>query len=454
MKPSDKNSHLQKEEGLIRTIGVLGLSANIVNIVVGAGIFVLPAIVAAGLGSASLVAYLFCGFLTALIMLCFAEAGSEVTDSGGAYTYTESAFGNYAGFLSANLLLVATLSADAAIANAVADILAAYIPVLSSGWIRILFFFVLFGGLALINIFGIKSGIRLVMITTTAKLIPLLLLILIGWKDVAGSNLAWKSFPSLGSIGEVSLILFFAFQGGGLALAVGGEVKNPQKTIPKAIFVGITGILLLYILIQTVSLGVMGDALADYQENPLAEVGNRIFGPAGLTLITLGAAVSMFGGLSGKSMNMPRVLFAGARDDVIPPKILARVHKRYATPYVSIIFYTSVAFLLAVVGGLQALMIASSGAALLVYLGVALSVIKLRDKVPDNSDSFRIPGGYLVPVAASLVILWFLSHLSGREAFSMAILISALTAVFFGMRWIRSRVKVQPDILPQPNQIK
>lgn len=454
MKPSDKNSPLQKEEGLNRTIGVWGLSANIVNIVVGAGIFVLPAIVAAGLGSASLIAYLFCGFLTALIMLCFAEAGSEVTDSGGPYTYIESAFGKYAGFLSANLLLVAALSADAAIANAVADILTVYIPPLSFGWIRILFFLLIFAGLAWVNVIGVKSGIRLVLFTTTAKLIPLLLLILIGWKDVTGSNLAWESFPSLGSIGEISLILFFAFQGGGLALAVGGEVKNPQKTIPKAIFIGITGILLLYMLIQTVSLGVMGDTLADYQENPLAEVGNRIFGPAGLTLITLGAAVSMFGGLSGKSMNMPRVLFAGARDDVIPPKILSLVHSRYATPYVSIIFYTSVAFLLAVIGGLQALMIASSGAALLVYLGVALSVIKLRNKLPDHSGSFRIPGGYLVPVAASLVILWFLSHLSGQKAFGIAILISLLTAVFFGMRWIGSSVEVQPDILPKAKQIK
>lgn len=445
MKSPNTHSPLQREEGLKRTIGVWGLSANIVNIVVGAGIFVLPAIVAAGLGSASLLAYLFCGFLIALIMLCFAEAGSEVTDSGGPYTYIESAFGKYAGFLSANLLLVAALSADAAIANAVADILSAYIPALSSGWIQILFFLVLFGGLALINIIGIKSGIRLVMITTAAKLIPLLLLILIGWKDVTASNLAWESFPSIGSIGEISLILFFAFQGGGLALAVGGEVKNPQKTIPKAIFVGISGILLLYMLIQTVALGVMGDALAGYPENPLAEVGSRIFGPAGLTLITLGAAVSMFGGLSGKSMNMPRVLFAGARDDVIPPKILARVHSKYSTPHISIIFYTSVAFLLSVVGGLQALMIVSSGTALLVYLGVALSVIKLRKKVPDHSKSFRIPGGYTVPVAASLVTLWFLSHLTGQEAFGMAVLIAVLTVVFFGMRWIRARAEVEPD---------
>ena len=451
---SNINTPLQKEEGLNRTIGVWGLSANIVNIVVGAGIFVLPAIVAAGLGSASLVAYLFCGFLIALIMLCFAEAGSEVTDSGGAYTYIESAFGKYPGFLTANLIMVAALSADAAVANAVADILTVFIPVLNTGWMRILFFLVIFGGLAWINVVGIRSGIRLVLFTTTAKLIPLLLLVLIGWKDVTGSHLFWESFPSLGSIGEISLILFFAFQGGEVGVSVGGEVKNPQKTIPKAIFIGVTGVLFLYILIQTVSLGVMGDTLANYPENPLAEVGNRVFGPAGLTLITLGAAVSMFGNLSGEIMNEPRVLFAAARDEVIPPKVLARVHSRYYTPHVAILFYTSVAFLLAVIGGLQALMIASSATVLLVYLGVALSVIKLRKRVPDDSKSFRIPGGYTVPAAASLVILWFLSHLTGQEALGMAILIAVLTGVFFGMRWLRVRAEIQPEKSPVIKQIK
>ena len=450
------NQTTLSSDGLKRTIGVWGLSANIVNIVVGAGIFVLPAIVAAGLGSASLIAYLFCGFLIALIMLCFAEAGSEVTDSGGPYTYIESAFGKYAGFLTANLIMVAALSADAAVANAVADILTVFIPVLNSGWIRILFFIAIFGGLAWINVIGIRSGIRLVLFTTTAKLIPLLLLILIGWKDVTLSNLHWESFPSTGSIGEISLILFFAFQGGEVGVSVGGEVKNPQKTIPKAIFIGITGVLFLYILIQTVSLGVLGNSLAGYQENPLAEVGNRIFGPVGLTLITIGAAVSMFGNLSGEIMNEPRVLFAAARDGVIPPKILARVHTKYTTPHVAIIFYTSVAFLLAVIGGLQSLMIASSAAVLVIYLGVALSVIKLRKKVPEDTKSFRIPGGYTVPVAASIVILWFLSHLTGREATGILILFGVFTAVFFVKRFVEARtaaptIKTESDSgLKQP----
>ena len=201
--PPDHQTTLSSD-GLKRTIGVWGLSANIVNIMVGAGIFVLPAIVAAGLGSASLIAYLFCGFLIALIMLCFAEAGSEVTDSGGPYTYIESAFGKYAGFITANLFLIAALAADAAIVNAAADILTAFIPILEVSFFRILFFLLIFGGFAWINVLGVRHGIGLLVLLTVAKLTPLLLLVMIGWKDVAVVNLYWESVPPVGSIGQMS----------------------------------------------------------------------------------------------------------------------------------------------------------------------------------------------------------------------------------------------------------
>jgi len=444
LRSTEPASPLQKEEGLQRTIGVWGLSANIVNLTVGAGIFVLPAIVAAGLGSASIAAYLFCGFLIALVMLCFAEAGSKVTDSGGAYTYIESAFGKYAGFLTINLFIASAFAADAAIASAIVEILTTFIPVMGSGWARVTFLFVLYGGLAMVNVFGIKSGMRVVLFTTMAKLIPLLLLVLIGWKDVTGSNLIWESVPSVKSVGEISLVLFFAFIGAETGLSIGGEVKNPKKTIPKAVFIGVSGVLILYMLIQMVSLGVLGDELANFQANPLAEVGGLVFGPAGLTMITLGAAVSMFGTVSGTNTNMPRVIFAGARDGIIPPVILARIHPKYMTPHIAILAYSFVSFFLAAVGEIQALMIIASGAILLVYLGVALSVIKLRKTEPDVPGSFRIPGGNVVPLAASLVILWFLSHLSGQEAIGIAILVAGLTALFFGMQWIRTRAELEP----------
>jgi len=428
-----QQNRMKEKENLKREIGIWGLSANLVNIMVGAGIFVLPAIVAAGLGSASILAYLFCGFLITLVMLCFAEVGSKITDTGGAYTYIEKSFGKYPGFITAILFLLSAITADAAVANAIADIAGSLFPFFKGILVKILFFFTLFSGLAYINIIGLKKGVGFVKIITILKIVPLLIIILIGFKDVSITNLYWDSIPSIKNIGEISLILFFAFQGAETGLSISGEVRNPKKIIPKAIQLGIIGVLVIYILIQTISQGILGDSLSTFQENPLAEVANQIFGPVGFTLITIGAAVSMFGNLSSEILSMPRVVFAASRDNVIPLKILSRVHEKYATPYVSIIVYASLGFIFASFGGFKQLAIISSASILLIYFGVSLATIKLRKINNSVSDKnlFKIGGGYTVPILSSIVILWFLSNLTKNEFLGISLFIILLTIVFF-----------------------
>jgi basic amino acid/polyamine antiporter, APA family len=426
------------QEGLRRKIGVLGLSANLVNIIVGAGIFVLPAIVAAGLGAASVLAYLFCGVLLMLIMLCFAEAGSKITTTGGAYTYIEVAFGSYAGFITAVLFLISCITADAAVSNALVAILGTVFPVFKLPYVRILFFLTVFGVLAFINIIGVQRGIGLVKILTIVKLIPLVLLVTIGWKDVSFINLQWETIPGMNSVGQMALILFFAFQGAESGLAVSGEVKNPRKNIPRGILIGIGGVLILYILIQTVSQGVLGSSLANYQEAPLAEVANRVFGPIGLVIMTGVAAVSMFGNLSGEVLSMPRVLFGAARDKVIPSKMLSGVHSKYATPVAAIVVYAGLGLTFAIFGGFRQLAVISGASILLVYLGVALSVLKLRKTHARSSNEFRIPGGFIVPVASVLIIGWFLSNLEVSELLWLVVFVSSLTVVYLIVRRLRN----------------
>lgn len=429
------------KEGLKREIGVWGLSANLINIIVGAGIFVLPAIVAAGLGTASIIAYLFCGVLIALIMLCFAEVGSKITATGGAYTYIEVAFGKYAGFLTAIIFVTSCITADAAVSNALADILSTVFPLFKEQWFRIVVFVIIFTGLAFTNIIGVKRGIGLVKFTTIAKLAPLILLIILGFSYTSVSNLSWTSTPAISDIGKMSLILFFAFQGGEGGLAVNGEVKNPQKTIPRAIFIGILVVLVLYILIQTVAQGVLGASLPSFKEAPLAEVAKHIIGPVGFTIMTVGAAISMFGNVSGEILSIPRVLYGAARDEVIPSTLLSKVHKKYATPYISIIIYAGIGLVLASVGGFKQLAILSGTSVLLIYLGVALSCIKLRKKKDSHTQTFRIPGGYVVPIASILVILWFLSNLTFNEKIVVVVFIAFLTLIYFLMTYLRNKKK-------------
>lgn len=422
---------MEKETGLRREIGVWGLSANIVNIIVGAGIFVLPAIVAEIMGASGIFVYLFCGFLIALVMLCFAEAGSKVTRSGGAYAYVETAFGPYTGFLAAVFMVMGSAFSDAAVANALVELIGLAFPVFTNQIIRVLLLFLIFGGLAYLNVIGVKQGIGLVKINTVAKLTPLILLIFFSWKDVSLANLYIENAPSFKNFGAASLILFFAFQGGDAGLTVGGEIKDPQKTVPKAIFIGITFVLILYILIQTAAQGVLGDQLPDFKEAPLASVANIVFGPIGYTLLLVTAGVSMFGMLSGEILNLPRVLFGLASDRVIPLDKLASIHPRFKTPYLSILLYAGIGFTLAAVGGFRQLAVIASASMLLVYFGVALSVIKLRKMDNTDSGNFKIPFGYTVPILSAGIILFFLSNLTGYEKTGILVFIVALTLIYF-----------------------
>ena len=259
------------------------------------------------------------------------------------------------------------------------------------------------------------------------------MIVFLGFKDVHLTNLIWESTPTIAQIGTTSLVLYFAFTGAGTALSVSGEVRNPQKTIPRAIFFSILIVGIIYVLVQTVSQGVLGASLPSFTDNPLGKVADHIVGPIGFTLLTVGAAVSMFGSISSQVLSFPRVLFAAAFDQVIPIKILSKVHTRYITPHIAIIVFSSLCFIFASFGGFKELAIISSAASLFISLGLSIATIKLRrnKKFDSNGKTFRIPGGYIVPVLSIIVILWFLSNLSENKILGFGLLIAILTILYF-----------------------
>ena len=291
-------------EKLKREIGVRSLTLAILNMTVGTGIFVIPAIIAQNLGAAAIVAYVVCGALIFLIALCFAEVGSKTTVSGGTYAYIEAAFGPFAGFIANNLFWIGgCVMADAAIANGLADTLKYFFPVLDTAIFRAIFFMIIFGGLALLNIRSVKNGVRFIEFAAFGKLIPLVLLVIVGAGFVSTENLQWKTDPTIGSIGNASLLLMFAFFGIETPVTNGGEMKNPKRTIPRGIFFGISAVLLLYISIQLISQGVLGDGLAN-NNSPLSAVAGTIFGKAGITLMIIAISISMLGALGGEILSI------------------------------------------------------------------------------------------------------------------------------------------------------
>jgi basic amino acid/polyamine antiporter, APA family len=427
-------------EGLKREIGIWGLVANSINIIVGAGIFILPVIIAERLGTASIWAYLICGILMIFIMLCFVEVGTNITRTGGAYSYIEDAFGKYAGFLTTNIFIFgAAVMANAAVANGLANTLAYFFPFFRIQLIRVILFVIMFGGLAFMNVRGVRNAIIIVKFNTIAKLTPLILIAILGWFFMKPSNLGWTAGNSVPDLGQMSLILIFAFVGAETALNVSGEIKNPKKTIPAGIMLSILIVVILYILIQMTVQGILGTSITEYRDAPLAEAARRMIGPAGATIVIIGASFSMFGNISGMVLNMPRVLFAAARDRVIPSMGLAKVHQKFLTPHNSIITYAFLGFIFASTGEFKQLAMLSSASYLLIYLGVVLSVIKFRMKGGIEEGSYKIPGGYFVPGLSVAVIIWLLSNLPVRELGAMLIFLSILTVIYFLLKLVGNK---------------
>ena len=427
------------DEGLKRVIGVQGLALSIVNMVIGSGIFVLPAIIGMAMGAFGIFGYIFCSIMMAAIMLCYAEVGSKITTSGGSYAYVEKAFGNFPGFIINWLFFFGWgILASAAMMNIIADSLALLWPSLLNPFIRGILFFFLMGIMVVINIIGTQQANIFVKSISILKLFPIIGIIIFGFSHIKIDNLHWEKVPSLKTFSDTTLILFFAFAGFEASLGVSGEFKNPKKTVPLGIFLGGAIVLIVYLLLQTVTQGILGADIVAHKNAPLAAVAEKIIGPAGTTLLLFTAALSCFGGVSADVMATPRSLFACANDGMFP-KFLGKVHSKFATPYLAIITYASLIFIFSVSGGFKQLAILASAALLLVYLSVILATIKLRrDKEDELEKTFKVPGGLIVPFIGMASILWLLTSLNKWEILSTIIFITTICLVYFVMKWMRN----------------
>lgn len=401
----------QTQPGLRRVIGVRGLAAAIFNITVGAGIFVLPAHASAQLGAAAPLAYLVCAVAIALVALCFAEAGSRVPRSGGPYAYVEAALGSYIGYVCGVLLWLGITVAMGAVATVFADALAVLIPFLSGSVWRAVILVLLLSLMTIVNVRGAALGSRVSGISIVAKLVPLVVFILLGLPHVSPANLSIAALPPLGQIGSTGLLLMFAFFGMESALQVSGEVVAPQRTVPRAIALGLFGIALLYISVQLVAQGVLGSTLAtpETAKAPLAAAARQFAGTAGAELILVGMIISTFGFMAASMLSTPRTLYALAADGFLP-RPLARVHADHHTPYVAIVVQAIVVCAIALTGTYVQLAIVSSFAILILYLACCVATVLLRQRDIGSDQPFRMPAGRIVPWVAAALIAWLLTQ--------------------------------------------
>jgi basic amino acid/polyamine antiporter, APA family len=420
---------------LQRVIGMRGLAAAIFNITVGAGIFVLPAHAAGQLGAAAPLAYVVCAVATALVALCFAEAGSRVPQTGGPYAYVEAALGPFVGYLCGVLLWLGITLAMAAVAMVFRDALAALVPALKGTVPRVVVPVALIAAFALVNVRGAASGSRLSGISTLAKIVPLLAFVIIGLPHIQTANLTMSSLPPLGQVGETGLLLMFAFFGMESALQISGEVTNPARSVPRAIALGLGGVGLLYIAVQLVAQGVLGPALAapETAQAPLAAAAQRFAGTGGARLILIAMILSTFGFMTATMLSTPRTLYALAADGFLP-RPLARVHPAHLTPHVAIAVQAVVVCGIALTGTYVKLAVVADVAILLVYLACCVGAGRLRRLgVGADSTPFLMPAGSVVPWVAAALIVGLLARASA-EAWFLTGAVAAVASLLYLVR--------------------
>ena len=388
---------------LNRDIGQLGFAAIALNGVIGAGIFALPAVAAAKSGNFSPWLFLICAILIMTVVLSFARAASFFRDTGGPIQYAGLAFGPFAGFQTGWLTYVGRLAALAANVSLMVTYAGWFWAPLGSGLVHQLAIALMFVVLAVFNVVGVRQSMSVVFLFSVLKLVPLLLLILMGLVHIQPEILLQAELPVTGTLGETILVLLYAFVGFESAVVPAGEARNPRRDIPRAITITVLIITGVYFLIQLISVSVLPE-LAN-SRTPLADVAKVLMGASGAALLTFGAIFSIGGNCSASMLSAPRMTYALARLGSLPGWF-GKVHPRFRTPVNSIVFYAVLGLVLAISGSFIWLAVVSTLARLLSYiLGIAALPV-LERKMETSEDQFRLRGGYFVPALGLLLCGW------------------------------------------------
>ena len=413
---------------LVRALGAWDLTAIGINGVIGAGIFILPATVAQLLGTAAPLAYLLSATVVSLVALCFAEAGSYFTTSGGPYLYAWKAFGPFLGFQVGWVTWLLRATSLGALSIGLATYLGYFWPAAGHGWPRGLIVAAVTLFLVTVNIAGVRSGAWVVNFLAVAKLLPLAIFIGVGALAMELQNVLPLKLASVERLGEAALLLIFAFGGFEILVIPAEEIVNPRRDVPRALLATIIVVTAVYACIQWVAAGTFRGLPGS--QTPLASAATQFLGPSGGTLMTLGALGSITGTMSGLMLTGPRVTYALAQNQQLP-SWFGSVHSRFRTPYLSILFIGAVGLALALSGTFVQLAGLAAIARLLQYVATCLALVKLRKDMESDPSRFRLPGRHSIPLLAVTLCVWLLFQSQAAQIVLTAGALGAGTLLFW-----------------------
>lgn len=437
---NETNSHkpLEGDAALIRAVGSFALAAAVMNVIVGGGIFRMPAALSGQVGIAAPLALVAGALAIIPVALCFAAIGSRAIATGGPYSYLRATFGNFAGFLAGALMWISNVASSAGVAAAFAVQMANLVPWFAQPVPRAGLLTALYLLLYALNAFGVKLGARAITLLAGLKLTPLFLLVVAGLFFVDWTQVSFSpgDVPSWAALGTGMVLVMFAYSGMETALVPSGEVRDPSRSVPRATLVAILLVVLLYLGLQVVSQGLLGPALAD-SGVPLADTAGALWS-GGRTLLLVTACISMAGFLLGNLLGSSRLLFALGRDGYLP-HVFGRVSASHRVPLLALAVHAGLAWLLALGGTFDALALISGGAICLVYALVSLAAWRgQRSNLRERGDApFVLWGGPLVPLVAVVAMTLIVTTLTGKEWLAIGVALAALVLVYLAVRALK-----------------
>ena len=421
---------------LNRSISKWAMVLLVINGVIGSGIFRLPADSFKEVGVYSIAAFLVCAVVVFVIILCFAEVSSRFDKTGGPYLYALTSFGPLPAFLTGWLLITRFITYAALI-----NLLVTYLSVFSV-WFelrsaRIITIILLTLFLAYVNHIGVKNSTRVNNFLTIGKLLPLLLFIIVGFFFIEPGNYEINKVPDFTSFSSTVLLLVFAFGGFESVLVNSGEVKNPEKNLPFALFLAALIIAGIYMLIQIVSIGTL-PTLASTNK-PLADAAGLFMGKTGAIIIAIGAMFSVSGTLNAIMLVGSRLPFAFSEEKQFPA-VFSFIHPKYKTPTWSLLLFMTLTIIISLNYSFLSAASISAITRVMIYGIVCITLIILRKKNPGKTGFFKIKYGNIVAILGVLLTLWLLTSATLEQMKQISIAIGIGLVVYLLME-LSKRIK-------------
>jgi amino acid transporter len=393
---------------LKKDLTTFDLTSIVVGSIVGADIYIASALTAGLLGPAAIIVWIAAGVCATIIALVFAYCSYYVPRVGGPFAYVSEAFDDFYGFLTGWSIWIAEILSLPVFAIAFVQYLQYFITLNPYQQILIkgLFLFTL----TYINIRGVKAAGRINDVLTILKLAPLLLLIIAGFgffvfhPQMLSENYIPFAPLGFGNFGAALVLIFWAYVGFEMGTLPASEVKNPRKTIPKAIIIGIVIVTIFYLLTNFVVYGLLNWETLQVTKIPLILAGTAILGTAGAIIMAVGALVSVSGSDESGILGTARLSYAMSIDGLFP-RLFSKEHPKYKTPYIALMIQGIIAFIFCIYSGLSDLISFAVFNLAFAFLLTCLSLLVFGRR----KQTKKLHGQRLLPLFGIVICLYLIS---------------------------------------------